>query len=127
VQKTEEVIGPYELQDFNIFHIVQRGFSPTKTAFLAWLAWRDKNSGTWPDVPPEKRRAYSLGEIKKWMKVFLTRFFQTSQYKRSCVPGGPEVTAAGGLSPRGGWRAPDDGEAALWLDEWKNIPEKDSP
>ena len=127
VQKTEEVIGPYELQDFNIFHIVQGGFSPTKTAFLAWLAWRDKNSGTWPEVPPEKRRAYSLREIKKWMKVFLTRFFQTSQYKRSCVPGGTVVTAGGGLSPRGGWRAPDDGEATVWLDEWKNIPEKDSP
>jgi NAD+ synthase (glutamine-hydrolysing) len=126
-QKTEEVIGPYELQDFNNFYIAHLGFTPMKTAFLAWLAWRDKTRGAWPDVPSDRRRSYTLKEVKKWLNVFLTRFFQTSQYKRTCMPGGPKVVAEGSLSPRAGWRAPADSEAAVWLDDWKNIPEKDSP
>ncbi|MDD2276244.1 MAG: NAD(+) synthase [Smithellaceae bacterium] len=124
-QKTEEAIGPYELQDFINFYITRFGYLPTKVAFLAWLAWRDKTRGAWPDVPPEKQNAYSLREIKKWLHVYLMRFFKTSQYKRSCVPNGPKVGSGGSLSPRGDWRAPSDSEAAVWLEEWKKIPEKE--
>jgi len=57
--------------------------------------------------------------------VYLMRFFKTSQYKRSCVPNGPKVGSGGSLSPRGDWRAPSDSEAAVWLEEWKKIPEKE--
>jgi len=124
-QKTEATIGPYELQDFNNFYITRFGYRPAKVAFLAWLAWRDKTNGLWPDVPPEKRHDYSLGEIKKWLYVYLQRFFKTSQYKRSCVPNSPKVGSGGSLSPRGDWRAPSDGEPAVWLADWETIPEKE--
>jgi NAD+ synthase (glutamine-hydrolysing) len=124
-QKTEAVIGPYELQDFNNFYITRFGYLPSKVAFMAWCAWKDKTKGAWPDVPPEKRNAYSLKEIKKWLHVYLYRFFKTSQYKRSCVPNSPKVGSGGSLSPRGDWRAPSDSEAAVWLADWKTIPDKD--
>ncbi len=125
LQKTEAVIGPYELQDFNNFYITRFGYLPTKVAFLSWLAWRDISKGAWPDVPPEKRHQYTLQEIKKWLQVYLTRFFQTSQYKRSCVPNGPKVGSGGSLSPRGDWRAPSDSEPGIWLSNWKKIPDKE--
>lgn len=124
-QKTEATIGPYELQDFNNFYITRFGYLPTKVAFLAWCAWRDKARGVWPDVPPEKQRSYSLKDIKQWLHVYLYRFFKTSQYKRSCVPNGPKVGSGGSLSPRGDWRAPSDSEAAVWLADWQKIPEKE--
>ena len=124
-QKTEAAIGPYELQDFNNFYITRFGYLPSKVAFMAWCAWKDKSKGAWPDVPPEKRNAYSLKEIKKWLHVYLYRFFKTSQYKRSCVPNSPKVGSGGSLSPRGDWRAPSDSEAAVWLADWKTIPDKD--
>ena len=92
---------------------------------MLFRSWRDKTRGAWPDVPPEKQNAYSLREIKKWLHVYLMRFFKTSQYKRSCVPNGPKVGSGGSLSPRGDWRAPSDSEAAVWLEEWKKIPEKE--
>lgn len=124
-QKTEDTIGPYELQDFNNFYITRFGFRPSKVAFMAWLAWRDKAKGLWPDVPPEKRHSYSLDEIKEWLYVYLQRFFKTSQYKRSCVPNSPKVGSGGSLSPRGDWRAPSDGEPAVWIADWETIPEKE--
>lgn len=125
VQKTEETIGPYELQDFNIFYITRFGYLPTKVAFLAYHAWKDKHQGLWPDIPAEKRNAYSLKEIKKWMYVYLFRFFKTSQFKRSCVPNSPKVGSGGSLSPRGDYRAPSDSEAEIWLQNWAMIPEKE--
>jgi NAD+ synthase (glutamine-hydrolysing) len=124
-QKTEAAIGPYELQDFNNFYITRFGYLPTKVAFLAYCAWKDKKRGLWPDIPPKKRKEYTLKEIKKWLYVYLYRFFKTSQYKRSCVPNGPKVGSGGSLSPRGDWRAPSDSEASVWLENWKKIPASD--
>ncbi|MDI6742796.1 MAG: NAD(+) synthase [Smithella sp.] len=125
VQKTEATIGPYELQDFNNFYITRFGYLPTKVAFLSYHAWKDRHKGSWPDIPEGKRNAYSLKEIKKWLYVYLYRFFKTSQYKRSCVPNGPKVGSGGSLSPRGDYRAPSDSEADIWLQNWETIPEKE--
>ena len=122
-QRTEDVIGPYELQDFNNFYITRFGYLPTKVAFLAYCAWRNKTKGLWPDIPLKKRNAYTLKEIKKWLYVYLYRFFKTSQYKRSCVPNGPKVGSGGSLSPRGDYRAPSDSEAEVWLTNWGKIPD----
>ena len=122
-QKTQDSIGPYELQDFNNFYITRFGYLPTKVAFLAYHAWKDKTKGHWPDISEDKRNSYTLKEIKKWLHVYLYRFFKTSQYKRSCVPNGPKVGSGGSLSPRGDYRAPSDSEAEVWLKNWENIPE----
>jgi NAD+ synthase (glutamine-hydrolysing) len=124
-QKTEDVIGPYELQDFNNFYITRFGYLPKKVAFLAYCAWKDKKKGLWPDIPLKKRNAYTLAEIKKWLYIYLYRFFKTSQYKRSCVPNGPKVGSGGSLSPRGDYRAPSDSEAEVWLKNWEKIPDSD--
>jgi NAD+ synthase (glutamine-hydrolysing) len=123
-QKTAETLGPYELQDFNLYYTTRYGFRPSKIAFLAWQAWGDKNRGDWPDlIPPEKRLAYDLPTIRKWLEIFLFRFFQLSQFKRSAVPNGPKVGSGGSLSPRGDWRAPSDAEAKVWLEELRqNVP-----
>ncbi len=123
-QKTEAKIGPYELQDFNTYYITRYGMRPSKVAFLSLHAWGDKARGDYPyGLPPAKRNEYSIGEIKHWLEVFLFRFFQTSQFKRSCVPNGPKVGSGGSLSPRGDWRAPSDSESRVWLDELKaNVP-----
>ena len=118
LQSTEAKIGPYELQDFNTYWISRYGLRPSKVAFLAWHAWHDKTQGAWPDNLPEARRhEYDLAEIKRWLELFLVRFFQLSQFKRSCMPNGPKVGSGGSLSPRGDWRAPSDAEAAIWLQE----------
>jgi NAD+ synthase (glutamine-hydrolysing) len=109
-QSTESAIGPYELQDFNLYHVLRFGYAPTKIAFLAWHAWRGK---------------YRLREIKKWLGVFLKRFFETSQYKRSALPNSPKVGSGGSLSPRGDWRAPSDGNAATWLENLAEVPDKE--
>jgi NAD+ synthase (glutamine-hydrolysing) len=109
-QSTESFIGPYELQDFNLYYILRFGYAPTKVAFLAWHAWRDK---------------YRLAEIKKWLGVFLKRFFETSQFKRSAVPNSPKVGSGGSLSPRGDWRAPSDGNATTWLKNLAEVPNKE--
>ena len=123
VQRTEDTIGPYELQDFNNFYITRFGYLPSKVAFLAYHAWKDRKKGLWPDIAVDKRNAYSLKEIKKWLRVYLYRFFKTSQYKRSCVPNSPKVGSGGSLSPRGDYRAPSDSEADIWLKNWETIPE----
>jgi NAD+ synthase (glutamine-hydrolysing) len=124
-QSTEEKIGPYELQDFNLYYISRFGFRPSKVAFLCHSAWTDKARGDWPDVlPVEKRNQYDLATIKMWLEVFLYRFFKTSQFKRSCLPNGPKVGSGGSLSPRGDWRAPSDSEPVVWLDELRrNVPD----
>ncbi len=125
-QKTENFIGPYELQDFNNFYITRFGYLPSKVAFLEYCTWKDKARGVWPDIPADKRNSYTLKEIKKWLYVYLYRFFKTSQYKRSCVPNGPKVGSGGSLSPRGDYRAPSDSEPDVWLKNWENIPESDN-
>jgi NAD+ synthase (glutamine-hydrolysing) len=108
-QRTEDTIGPYELQDFHLYYTLRFGYRPAKVAFLAAHAWRGK---------------YRLPEIRKWLAVFLTRFFQTSQFKRSALPNAPKVGSGGSLSPRGDWRAPSDGNATVWLADLKNVPAK---
>ncbi|HSU37620.1 MAG TPA: NAD(+) synthase [Propionibacteriaceae bacterium] len=123
-QSTEKAIGPYELQDFNLFYTLRFGFRPSKIAFLSLHAWGDVEGGTWPvGFPPERRRAYDLPAIRQWLIVFVRRFFGFAQFKRSAMPNGPKVSHGGSLSPRGDWRAPSDGNAAVWLaDIERNVP-----
>ncbi|NLN07288.1 MAG: NAD(+) synthase [Firmicutes bacterium] len=123
-QLTEEIIGPYELHDFFLYYTSLFGFRPSKVAYLAYTAWHDKSSGSWHGLPEEKRRHYTLNQIKHWLKVFLRRFYAVSQFKRSAAPDGPMV-GPGSLSPRSGWRAPSDASAAPWMVEVERIP--DSP
>jgi NAD+ synthase (glutamine-hydrolysing) len=122
-QVTEDYIGPYELQDFNLYYILRYGFSPTKVAFLAWSAWHDREAGPWPAGGSPARNQYDLAAIKRNLGIFLWRFFKTSQFKRSCVPNGPKVGNGGSLSPRGDWRAPSDSEAVVWMEQLKRIPD----
>ena len=118
IQSTQAKVGPYELQDFNLFYITRFGLRPSKVAFLSWHAWNDASRGDWPEnFPAEARNTYDLATIKKWLGVFLFRFFEISQFKRSAMPNGPKVISGGALSPRGDWRAPSDGNARVWLDE----------
>jgi NAD+ synthase (glutamine-hydrolysing) len=124
-QRTEAVVGPYELQDFHLYYTTRLGYLPTKVAFLAYCSWRDRSRGRWPDIPEERRHQYTIGEIKHWLSVFLWRFFQVSQFKRSCVPNAPKVGSGGSLSPRGDYRAPSDSEATVWLEQLKGIPDWD--
>jgi NAD+ synthase (glutamine-hydrolysing) len=124
-QRTEALVGPYELQDFNIYYTTRLGYLPTKVAFLSYCCWRDRTHGRWPDIPAEQRHQYTIGEIKHWLSVFLWRFFQISQFKRSCVPNAPKVGSGGSLSPRGDYRAPSDSEATVWLEQLKRIPDLD--
>jgi len=105
-QSSEATVGPYELQDFNLYYILRFGYAPAKVAFLAWHAWRGK---------------YRLREIRKWLSVFLKRFFQ-NQFKRSAAPNAPKVGSGGSLSPRGDWRAPSDASPAAWLQDLKKVP-----
>ena len=125
LQSTQSKIGPYELQDFNLYYVTRWGFRPSKIAFLAWHAWRDAARGEWPpQFPGNARRAYDLAAIRKWLGVFLHRFFELSQYKRSAVPNSVKVVAGGSLSPRGDWRAPSDGNARAWMAELEaNVPD----
>jgi NAD+ synthase (glutamine-hydrolysing) len=125
IQSTQAIVGPYELQDFNLFYVTRYGLKPSKVAFLAWHAWRDARAGNWPPhFPDDARHAYDLATIKKWLRVFLVRFFELSQFKRSAMPNGPKVISGGNLSPRGDWRAPSDATARTWVDELEaNVPD----
>ena len=104
LQKTEDFVGPYELHDFFIYHMLDGGCSPKKLYLMATNAFDDKYDGE---------------TIKKWLKVFVRRFF-TQQFKRSCMPDGPKATCIS-LSPRGGLRMPSDASYQLWLDEINEI------
>jgi len=99
-QKTEELVGPYELHDFYLYYMLRFGFRPEKLYRLAKHAWGD---------------TYSDDTIKKWLVIFLRRFF-SQQFKRSCLPDGPKVGTVA-LSPRGDWRMPSDASPTLWLRE----------
>lgn len=101
VQSTEAAIGPYELQDFNLFWLTRYGMAPSKILFLAHAAWGEK---------------YDYATLRHWLDLFLTRFF-ANQYKRSAVPNGPKIVSGGALSPRGDWRMPSDASATTWLAE----------
>ena len=118
IQSTEQTVGPYALQDFSLFYIARHGFRPSKVAFLALSAWGDASTGRWPEHTPDRaRRSYDLAEIRHWLGVFVSRFFGSSQFKRSAMPNGPKISSGGSLSPRGDWRAPSDGDASVWLAE----------
>jgi NAD+ synthase (glutamine-hydrolysing) len=106
-QRSEEIVGPYELHDFFLYHLLRFGSGPRRIARLCLQAFGDR---------------YSLGEIRNWLLVFLTRFF-ASQFKRDCVPDGPKVGSGGALSPRGDWRMPADASPEAWLREAETIPE----
>ncbi len=122
-QRTEAFVGPYALQDFNLFYTTRYGFAPTKIAFLSWHAWRDARTGAWPaGIAATARAQYELAEIRHWLTVFVRRFFAASQFKRSTLPNGPKVSSGGSLSPRGDWRAPSDAPADAWLASIDDIP-----
>jgi NAD+ synthase (glutamine-hydrolysing) len=97
-QKTEDIVGPYELHDFFLYHLVRYGAEPSKIFVMAKQAYEGK---------------YDDETIKKWLKTFLKRFF-SQQFKRSCIPDGPKVGSIS-LSPRGDWRMPTDGDVSNWL------------
>ena len=99
-QKTEDVVGPYELHDYFLYYLVRFGYSPSKIYYIAKLSFKDK---------------YSEQTIKKWLVVFIKRFF-SQQFKRSCLPDGPKVGSVT-LSPRSDWRMPSDACVRVWLDE----------
>jgi NAD+ synthase (glutamine-hydrolysing) len=128
LQSTQSKIGPYELQDFHLYYITRFGLRPSKVAFLAWHAWRDAERGEWPpNFPREMRHAYTLADVRKWLGLFLYRFFEISQFKRSAMPNGPKVVSGGSLSPRGDWRAPSDGNSRAWIEELEaNVPTGDT-
>ena len=104
VQKTEDIIGPYELHDFYLYRFLRRGDSPQKTLFLAERAFAGR---------------YDRATLKKWLIRFYRRFF-TQQFKRNCIPDGVKVGSVS-LSPRADWRMPSDASAALWLDEAEKL------
>jgi NAD+ synthase (glutamine-hydrolysing) len=123
-QATQAFVGPYELQDFNLYYLTRYGFKPSKIAYLSWCAWHDANLGNFPaDTADSNRRAYDLPTIKRWLRLFLNRFF-SSQFKRTAMPNGPKLSSGGSLSPRGDWRMPSDASAAAWFEELEaNVPE----
>lgn len=125
LQSSEDIIGPFELLDFFLYYLLRFGYRPSRIAYLAHCAWRDRARGRWPDpLPPGGQHEYDLAAIKKWLAVFLRRFVQTSQFKRSTLPNAPKVGSGGSLSPRGDWRAPSDASAAAWLAELaRNVPD----
>ena len=126
-QSTEAAVGPYALQDFNLYQLTRYGFRPSKIAYLSWNAWHDAEKGAWPPgLADEARRAYDLPEIKRWLELFLRRFF-ANQFKRSALPNGPKISSGGSLSPRGDWRMPSDASARIWLDELAKVPDRAEP
>lgn len=112
----ETTVGPYALQDFNLYYVSRHGFRPSKVAYLALHAWSDRTRGLWPEtVPAAERVEYDLTTICHWLRLFLQRFFSASQFKRSALPNGPKIGSGGALSPRADWRAPSDVSAQVWL------------
>ena len=103
-QKTEDLVGPYELHDFFLYYFLRFGFSPKKIFLLAYAAFK---------------KDYDEAVIKKWLTTFCRRFF-TQQFKRSCLPDGPKVGSVS-LSPRGDWRMPSDASMQLWLKECEGL------
>ena len=112
-QKTEDLVGPYELHDFFIYYFLRYGFSPKKIFLLAQRAFCT------PSPAKDKVEFYEEETVKKWLKTFCRRFF-TQQFKRSCLPDGPKVGSVS-LSPRGDWRMPSDASYALWMKECEEL------
>jgi NAD+ synthase (glutamine-hydrolysing) len=108
VQRSEDVVGPYELHDFFLYHFLRFGSDPKRIARMGLHAFGDR---------------YDVAVIRRWLIVFLERFF-ASQFKRDCLPDGPKVGSGGSLSPRGDWRMPTDANVATWLAAAREIPEE---
>ena len=108
-QKTEDLVGPYELHDFFIYYFLRYGFSPSKIMMLAQQAFQTE------DVYERGVSKYDDDTLRHWLKTFLRRFF-AQQFKRSCLPDGPKVGSVS-LSPRGDWRMPSDASSNIWLRE----------
>jgi NAD+ synthase (glutamine-hydrolysing) len=112
-QKTEDLVGPYELHDFFLYYFLRFGFSPRKIFLMAKRAFCTAS-------PVEGREEiYTEDVVKKWLTVFCRRFF-TQQFKRSCLPDGPKVGSVS-LSPRGDWRMPSDASYTLWIKECEGL------
>ncbi len=109
-QKTEDLVGPYELHDFFLYHTLRYGFSPAKIFYLAQKAFASGD---------ERVKNYSDDVIKHWITIFFKRFF-AQQFKRSCLPDGPQVGSLS-LSPRGAWMMPSDAISKLWVEECENL------
>ncbi|MEO0588171.1 MAG: NAD(+) synthase, partial [Planctomycetota bacterium] len=124
-QRSEDTVGPYELQDFHLFYALRYGYPPTKIAYLAHHAWHNPTAGLWPPTltDHDPRNAYDLPTIKHWLGVFIRRYYGFAQFKRSAIPNGPKVSTGGSLSPRGDWRAPSDASPNAWLDNLNTIPD----
>ena len=103
-QKTEDLVGPYELHDFFLYYVLRFGFSPKKIYRMAMIAFKGE---------------YDKETILKWLRTFYRRFF-SQQFKRSCLPDSPKVGSVT-LSPRGDWRMPSDACSTLWLAELDSI------
>ena len=93
-QSTEAVVGPYELQDFHLYYILRFGYLPTKVAFMSWCTWRDREVGEWPGIPEDRRREYAIGDVKKWLRVFVRRFFQSPSTSAAPFPTHPRWAPA---------------------------------
>ncbi len=106
-QRSEDLVGPSELHDFLLYHLLRFGSGPRRIARLCLHGFGSR---------------YALADIRKWLRVFVSRFF-ANQFKRECIPDGPKVGSGGALSPRGDWRMPADASAAAWLAEVDGIPE----
>lgn len=100
VQKTQEVVGPYELHDFFLYYVLRYGFMPSKILYLATIAFKD---------------VYTEETIYKWLSYFYSRFF-SQQFKRSCLPDGPKIGSIT-VSPRNGLKMPSDASARIWLED----------
>lgn len=115
-QKTEDLVGPYELHDFFLYQLIRYGFPPQRVFRLALQAfWYQHLDGRYHNKGSMDVGKYPPQVILKWMRVFYRRFF-TQQFKRSCMPDGPKVGSVC-LSPRGDWRMPSDASASIWLSE----------
>ncbi|MGI6006604.1 MAG: NAD(+) synthase [Ruminococcus sp.] len=109
-QRTEDLVGPYELHDFYLYYMLRAGFGPAKIFRMAVRAFRDQ---------------YDSGTILKWLKTFYRRFF-AQQFKRSCLPDGPRVGSVA-VSPRGDWRMPSDACVRIWMDELEQLEKSNTP
>jgi len=125
LQRSEDIVGPFELQDFFLYYVLRFGYGPAKIAFLAYNVWHQRTHVKTPDRLAVNQHAYEIDEIKKWLRVFLERFFQKSQFKRSAIPNAPKVGSGGSLSPRSDYRAPSDSNATVWLGQLDHIPERE--
>lgn len=121
-QKTEDLVGPYELHDFFLYHFLRFGFRPRKVFLLAKKAFAETKQQPHQGVEGDLLKmtgCYDEETIKQWLKVFCKRFF-SQQFKRSCLPDGPKVSSVS-LNPRGDWRMPSDATSRLWLEECDSL------